>query len=277
MSLTAYFPEQVEYKINVPNSNSGYIVHDSTWDEVRKSRPTRDGAPLIRPGTNKILAGLPDVYRYRGINGNKEPEYIELNQDRQHYLLYLNITKYKNVHWYKSEYYAWFNLQNAEFKWAARELTGALTHDRSHTNFMGMDNCQNFLTGELDREGLPKFAKILTGRARLKLYNGVREIKSIPGIGSCIAFHAINASQDLWRWNWWDNPELFDRPCITGRDVRFDAKGSPYIFRDDLHYPYGHFSSRLIFPLWLPNTDKGFVLESLTRPLFNLESLDKFA
>jgi len=267
---------RVEYEPYVPMFDTGYIFHDSTWDEVRMSRPTQNNSPLLRPGTDKILAGLPDVYRYRGIQGNKEPEHIELNSDRQHYLLYLNITKYKNVHWTKTEYYDWFAPKSPEVKWAARELTGALTHDRSHTNALGMDNCYNYLTGE-EREGLPKFSKILTGRARLKLYNGVREIKTIPGVGACIAFHAINASQDLWRWNWWDNPELFDRPCITGRDVRFDAKGTPYIYRDDLHYPYGHFSGRLIFPLWLPNTDKGFVLETLTRPLLNWESLDKFA
>jgi hypothetical protein len=259
-----------------PASQSGYIVHKSTWDELKKSRPTKNGAPLIRPGTNKILAGLPDVYRYRGINGNTEPEHIELTFDRQHYLLYLNITKYKNVRWHKSEYFAWFNLQNAEVTWAANQMSSALTHDRSHTNFQGIDTCQNFLTGELDRDGLPKFSKILTGRARLKLYNGIREIKNIPGVGACIAFQAINASADLWRWNWWDNPELFDRPCITGRDVRFDSKGSPYIYRDDLHYPYDDFDGRLIFPFWLPNSDKGFVLESLTYPLGG-QSLDKFS
>jgi len=274
--LATFDGTQVEYEEKYTPINTGYIVHDSTWDEVKKSRPTLNGAPLLRPGTDKILAGLPDVYRYRGINGNKEPEHIELYSDRQHYLLYLNITKYKNVHWHKSEYFAWFYLKNAEVKWAARELTGALTHDRSHTNALGMDNCQNFLTGDLDREGLPKFSKILTGRARLKLYNGVREIKTIPGVGACVAFHAINASKDLWQWNWWDNPELFDRPCITGREVRFNT-GTPYIYRDDLHYPYDHFSGRLIFPLWLPNSDKGFVLEALTRPMLSSESMDKFS
>lgn len=230
------------------------------------SRPTQNKAPLLRPGTDKILAGLPDVYRYRGIKGNTEPEHIELNQDRQHYLLFLNITRYKNVRWTKAEYSAWFYSQSPEVKWAARELTGALTHDRSHTNALGMDNCRNYLTGE-ERDGLPKYSKIITGRARLFLYNGVREIKTIAGVGRCIAFQCIDASRDVWRWNWWDYPELFDEPCITGREVRFDHKDNhPYIFRDDLHYPYGIFSGRLIFPKWLPNSDKGFVLEELTMP-----------
>ncbi len=273
MSLTAFYPEQVEYKL-APTLGA-FVVHDSTWDEVRKSRPTLNGAPLLRPGTDKILAGLPDVYRYRGELGNKEPEYIELTKERQHYLLYINVTKYKNVRWTKEQYYQWFNT-GVGVSGFAQSLTGDLTHDRSHTNFMGMDNCKNYLTGETNREGLPKFSKILTGRARLRLYNDKREIKTIPGVGACIAFHAINASQDLWRWNWWNNPELFDRPCITGRDVRFDSKGKPYIYRDDLHYPYGTFKGGLIFPLWLPNSDKGFVLETLTRPLLDWESLDKF-
>ena len=261
MTLTAIFPSVVvEYQKSAP-----FLIHKSTWDEVKKSRPTLNKAPLLRPGTDKILAGLPDVYRYRGIQGNKEAEYIELTQDRQHYLLYINITRYKNVRWSKAEYYEWFNRGGGDVVWAARQLTGALAHDRSHTNFMGMDNCANYLLGEM-REGLPKFAKIITGRARLFLYDGKREVKTIPGIGACVAFHAINASQDLWQWNWWDNPELFDEPCITGREVLFDSKGSPYINRDDLHYPYTTFGGKLIFPKWLPNSDKAFVLEDLTMP-----------
>lgn len=263
-------------------SQEFYVAHMSTWDETKssavhnyvgKSRPTLNKAPLLRKD-GSILAGLPDVYRYRGINGNTEPEYIDLTRDHQHYLLYQNITKYKQVQWSESEYEAWFNGGGVEVTWAAKQMSSALTHDRSHTNFLGIDNTYNYLTGE-ERDGLPKFSKILTGRARLKLYNGRREIKNIPGVGACIAFHAINASQDLWRWNWWDNPELFDRPCITGREVRFTSKGSPYIFRDDLHYPYDDFGGSLIFPLWLPNTDKGFVLETLTYPLNG--SLDKFS
>lgn len=258
-SLSASFGGVVaEYQ-----SGSPFLIHKSTWDEVKKSRPTLNNAPLLRPGTNKILAGLPDVYRYRG--EYKEPEYIDLTQDRQHYLLYINITRHKNVRWSKAEYFGWYNLGGAEVVWAARQLTGALTHDRSHTNFMGMDNCYNYLLKE-PREGLPKFAKIITGRARLFLYNGQREIRNIPGVGACIAFHAINASQDLWRWNWWNNPELFDEPCITGREVLFDSKGSPFINRDDLHYPYTTFGGKLIFPKWLPNSDKAFVLEDLTIP-----------
>lgn len=257
-----------------PATEAAYLIHKSTWDEVRKSRPTLNNSPLLRPGTDKILAGLPDVYRYRGINGNKEAEYIDLTKDRQHYLLYLNITRYKRVQWTKAEYEAWFNKGGAEVIWAAKQMTSALTHDRSHTNFLGIDNTYNYLTGE-EREGLPKFAKIITGWARLRLYNGKREIKNIPGVGACIAFHCIDASQDLWRWNWWNNPELFDRPCITGREVRFE-KGAPYIFRDDLHYPYDDFGGSLIFPLWLPNSDKGFVLETLTREPRAEEGIWKF-
>jgi len=271
--VTRFGDTLVEYR--VAPKESPFVVYFSTWDEVRKSRPTLNNAPLLRPGTEKLLARLPDVYRYRGIGGNKEPEYIDLTQDRQHYLLYINITKYLGVRWTKDQYYQWFNFGSELVVWAARQLTGALTHDRSHTNFMGMDNCYNYLLKEA-RDGLPKYSKILTGRARLKLYNGKREIKSIPGVGACIAFHAINASADLWRWNWWDNPELFDRPCITGREVRFDEKdGHPFIWRDDLHYPYTTFGGGLIFPLWLPNSDKGFVLEALTRPML-LENMDKF-
>lgn len=263
----------VEYK--VAPQELPFVVHLSTYDEVKKSRPTLNNAPLLRPGTNKILAGLPDVYRYRGIAGNKEPEYIELTKDRQHYLLYINVTRYLNVRWSKDEYYKWFNA-GVNVSGYAQTLTGTLTHDRSHTNFMGMDNCHNYLLGN-DLDGLPKFSKILTGRARLKLYNGKREIKTIPGVGMCIAFHCIDASRDLWQWNWWDHPELFDEPCITGREVRFDKKdGHPFIWRDDLHYPYGAFGNKLIFPMWLPNSNKGFVLESLTRPLLPFESMSKF-
>lgn len=258
-----------------PNQLSGYVIHKSTYDEIRKSRPTKNNAPLLRKD-GSILAGLPDVYRYRGIFGNTEPEYIDLTRDRQHYLLYINVTKYKNVRWSKQEYYAWFDAGGAEVKLASNQMSSALTHDRSHTNFLGIDNTYNYLTGE-ERDGLPKFAKIVTGRARLKLYGGKREIRNIPGVGACIAFHCINASDDLWKINWWNNPELFDMPCITGRDVRFDSKKAPYIFRDDLHYPYDDFGGSLIFPLWLPNTDKGFVLESLTRaPLPNETSIWKF-
>lgn len=272
--ITRFGDTLVEYR--AAPKESPFVVHFSTWDEVRKSRPTLNNAPLLRPGTTKILAGLPDVYRYRGIKGNTEPEHIELNKDRQHYLLYINITRYLGVHWTKDEYYKWFNA-GKNVSGYAMALSSDLTHDRSHTNALGMDNCTNYLTGEI-REGLPKFSKILTGRARLKLYNGKREIKTIAGVGRCIAFHCIDASKDLWRWNWWNNPELFDKPCITGREVRFDARDNhPYIFRDDLHYPYGTFERKLIFPLWLPNSDKGFVLEALTRPMLPFESMDKFA
>lgn len=261
MMLAKYGSKTAEYR----RVEAAYVVHKSTWDEKGMSRATLNDAPLIRPGSNKVLAGLPDVYRYRGINGNKESEFIDLTQDRQHWLLHQNITRYKRVQWTKAEYFAWFNSASPEVNWAARQLTGALTRDRSHSNFLGMDNCKNYLTGEIDRDGLPKMMKILTGWARLRLYEDGREIWNIAGVGRCIAFHAINASLDLWSVNWWTSPWLFDRPCITGREVRFDAKGSPYIHRDDLHYPYEFFGGSLIFPIWLPNTDKGFVLETLTR------------
>lgn len=236
----------------------GFLVVKSSYDLYKKSRPTHKKDPLW-------VTGLPDVWNHQEMSGTPAPDYITMTEDIQHWFLYLNITRFKNVRWTKSEYFKWFEAGGKEVEWAAQELSRALKDDRSHTNKWGMNNAKNYLTKETNREGLPQFMKIITGWARLKLYNGKLEFRNVAGVGKCVAFHAVNASKDLWQYNSHDHYYLLDEPFVTSREIRTTPKSQPYIHRDYLHHDYGNFSGKLVFPYILPNSDKSFYLYDWTR------------
>ncbi len=251
------------------NSLEGFLVVKNSMEVFSgKSRPTHKGDPLW-------VTGLPDVWNHQEMSGTSAPDYITMTEDIQHWFLYLNITRYKGVKWTKAEYFSWFEAGGPEVEWAARELTRACAADRSHHNKWGMNNCKNYLTKELNRDGLPQYMKIITGGARIKLYNGKLELRNVAGVGRCVAFHAISAKSDLWQFNSTDHDYMLDEPFVTAREVSTSPKGEPYIVRDGLTYDYGNFGGKLVFPYLLPEDDKSFYLYEWTRPLLPGETLEK--
>lgn len=258
---------------------AGMLILKSSWDFYGKSRPTYNGAPLKRPN-GTYLAGLPDVWNITEENPNGHPSTIVMTEDRQHYLLFVNLCYFTGKVWTKDEYFAWFDdrgtPEKKEFvEWMVNELTGAMTDDRSHNNRDGMNNRHNYLNNTNTDQGEPLFAKLITGRARLKLPSGAEIIRNIPPHGPCIGFECIDASGDIWKYNPIERMDLFDEPCITGRQIA-ESKGGPYIVRDDLHYPYGNFNNKLVFPKWLPRSNIAFVPVGQTRPMEKRELLNKF-
>lgn len=280
MSLIASFGGvQVLYQKNVaPETSGNFIVHFSWYDQYGKSNPTSKGNPLGLGRKNDELRwiyGLPDPQRIHEENESTEPTSIELNENKQHYLLYINLCSYTGRYWTKDEYYSWWNSSESPSKsYMVSQLNNALKDDRSHTNGHGMNNGHNWLTGENTNLGNPLFAKLITGRARLRLLDDTPQFKNLSGQGLCIAFQCINASEDLWKYNPIHHPWLFDMPCITGRVVVKDKAGL-HIERDDLHYPYGLYSDKLVFPIWLPRVSIGYVPYKWTRPLGVGEPLQK--
>lgn len=259
---------QAEYRLKDSNILGNFLILKSSYELYGKSRPTHKGDPLW-------VKGLPDVFNHQEMSGTDDPDYIPLTENLQHWFLFLNITRFKGVKWTKKQYYEWFNTGSAEVVWAAKELSRALADDRSHTNKWGMNNAKNFLTKETNREGLPQFMKIITGWCRLKLYNGKLELRNVAGVGRCVAFHAIDASQDVWQFNSWEHLDRMDEPMVTAREVVPDAKGAPKILRDDLHLGYGNFGNKLIFPKLLLGSDKSYVYYDWTRLPYPGETLEK--
>lgn len=243
------------------------ILHvKSSWDYYGMSRPTwnefQEGKSL-----RATVEGLPDVWRISPKDSRNKPDRIDLNEDRQHYLLKINLEAYRGYTVTKEEYFDWF--QSGEgvgtmVNW----LTSSLTYYRSHANDAGMDNCANFLTGERLDGGLPKFAQLVTGwyNAKPIFENGQWMKRNIVNVGVGYGFHCINASlNDHWNYSplreWW----LFDRPLSTGRTIIRDKAGSR-IGRDDLHKPYPQFDGKLVFPVWLPRDSIAFIHTPLAEP-----------
>lgn len=247
-------------------SNSIYIKVKSSWDFYGKSRPTQNNNPLGvgRPSdlVTTWIHGLPDVWRVRVENlksGTKlKPDTIELDYDKQHWLLKIQLDFLTQKVHTKAEYFEWVG--GTQFLSMARELTSACTKYRSHTNGQGMDNMANFLLGERLELGLPKFAQLVTGRFTGKaiLENGKPKVRNLSPEGQCVAVECVNSKVDIWQFSpvshWW----LFDMPLITAREVQAGKDGLS-ILRDNLHLPYPQFSNLLVFPIWTYQDDVAWV------------------
>ena len=280
-SLTASFAgTHALYQWQVAPAQVGnFIVQFSSQDAYNgQSRPTHNGNPLglgRRDAETRWVFGLPDVWRFTEANPNGEPSSIVLDFDKQHYLLYINTCMVTRRVWTRQEYFDAFNARAAYPYGLIGGLETALKDDRSHTNGHGLNNSRNYLRGTNMDSGDPLFAKLITGHARLRLLDDRVQLRGVPPLGECVAFHCINAAgSDLWTHNPIDEPWLFDMPCVTGRVVVKDKAGT-HILRDDLIYPYGIFSDCLVFPIWLPRVSVGYVPYSLTRSLRSDETMQK--
>lgn len=267
-TVTSLYPDRLR-----PN----YRIVKSTWDMEGMSRITRNKVPLLQSKDRpNPIKGLPDTWHISEENPNGQPGSVILNAVRQHYLLYINFCATVGAAWTKEEYFYFIENHPDTFANMARELTSALTDDRSHTNFHGLNNERNYLLDINREEADPLFAKLITGHARIRLKNDVETLRNVPGSGLCIAFECIDASKDYWIYNPIDHPYLFDQPLLTGRDVIL-TKGGPVIVRDDLHYAYGQFDNRLVFPMWLPRTDTAWIPVAQTMPMYASDPAMKFS
>lgn len=227
----------------------------SSFEFYGMSRPTYNEWPhnLIRH-----VGGLPDVWRISEKSQVGQPENIPLTEDRQHWLLKINLEAYTNTAYTKEEYFNWFEKNPELALYLSRQLTTALTSYRSHTNKFGMDNMWNYLLKENIGNDVPKFAKLITGWACLKLLmeEGKPKTRYVYGKTS-YAFECINASQDVWRYSPLSHPWLFDQPLVTGRTFRWE--GAWAIDRDNVHIPYGQFDDKLVFPIWMPAVNEAYI------------------
>lgn len=246
-------------------SSNTYIRVKSSWDFYGKSRPTHNSNPLGvgRPdGQSQWIHGLPDVWRVRvenlKVGANIKPDTIELDSDKQNWLLKIQLDFLTQRVHTKAEYFEWIG--STKFQSMAKDLTSACTKYRSHTNGHGMDNMANFLLGERLDMGLPKFAQLVTGRftGRAVLENGKLKIRNLSPEGQCVAVECINSKVDIWQYSpvthWW----LFDMPLITAREVQAGKDGLS-ILRDNLHLPYPQFSNLLVFPIWTYQDDVAWI------------------
>lgn len=253
--LSAFFGgTQVQY------TPAEYARVKSTYDLHKMSRPTYNEY-LKGIGVQAKVTGLPDVYRMLHRDPNNAIEAFELDADKQHWLLKIQYDVSRNKNHTKAEYQNWYNLRTAEVTWMINQLTSSMTSYRSHTNKLGMDNMRNYLTGENMDKDLPKWAKLLTGWACVKVImeNGKPRIRPISTYGDCVEFETINAQSDYWQYSPITHPHLFDKPLTTARILHIPATGAASIVRDDLHIPYGQFNNRLVFPVWMPDTDTAWI------------------
>lgn len=254
-----------------------YFEVKSTWDMHRKSRPTYNEYKAGKPINIKAL-GLPDVYRLyirnlKFSDGKNKPDFVKLDYDHAFYLVKINAEMQENrIFPSRVEFFSWWNsLSNSTRDYYAKQLTSACTDYRSHTNKFGLNNMYNPITGERAGYDNAKFAMLVTGRFIGKpiLENGNVKQRYISGVGSCVAFECINASQDYWRYSplreWW----LFDRPLSTAREIGKYPSGGLYLIRDDKHEFYAQFGEKLVFPFWLPYDSEAYI------PVENLRTTNR--
>jgi hypothetical protein len=246
--------------VHVEYAPADFARVKSTYDLHKMSRPTYNE---WQKGLNvqSKTTGLPDVYRMLHRDPSNAAESVELDADKQHWLLKIQYDISRNKNHTKAEYQNWYNLRTAEVTWMINQLTSSMTSYRSHTNKMGMDNMRNYLTGENMDKGLPKWAKLLTGWACVKVIkeDGKPRIRPITVYGDCVEFEAINAKSDYWQYSPVTHRHLFDAPLTTARILNIPTTGAATIIRDDLHIPYGQFNNRLLFPLLMPDVSTAWI------------------
>lgn len=262
-------------KVSVRINRSPSIQEDAQWLRIKssyelygKSRPTYNNVPLglgrDSDTQTEWVYGLPDVFRYRVRNllaadGSKKPDTIELDENKQHWLLKVQVDMRYGTVYSKDEYFEWFNTSPDKHEMVSL-LTSALAGDRSHTNFYGMDNSRNYLTGERMDMGLPKFSQIITGGSYVNpvLENGVPIKRNLAPEGNCVGFRCIKSSADLWSISPLTNWDLFEFPAISGRLLNYGKEGIT-IVKDNLLMPYPQFNPKLTFPLWTYADDIAWV------------------
>ena len=245
--------------MNIEITFPQYGIVKSTWDLYRMSRPTYNEHERNKGNIIAHVGGLPDVWRISEKSPTGQPEFIPLNYENTHYLMRCNLEAFTGKSYSRDEYFDWY--ENNKDSPLLKQLESACTKDRSHTNFYGMDNSHNWLTGERPDEDNPKFAKLITGRACVKMVmeNGMPMVRNISGVGASAAFECINASEDVWRFSPLTHNWLFDQPLITGRMVGYFPTGGAYLIRDDLHTEYPQFQGKLVFPIWMPAVDVAWI------------------
>lgn len=205
----------------------------STWDMSRMSRPTENEKDAGKSIIEEVL-GLPDVWRLEVRNkklpsGNPKPDFVKLDHEHAHFIVKINAEIQRGEPFAsRAAYFAWWNsLPQLSRDYYIKNVTSACTHYRSHTNYYGLDNMHNPLTGERKDQDFAKFAMLVTGRwcgkAVLESSNPMR--RNITPVGDCLAFECINASGDYWQFSplveWW----LFDQPMSTAREIGKDKGG----------------------------------------------------
>lgn len=275
-----YGEDVIQYQPMEAPADGVYYEVKSTWDFRGMSRPTwneNGGTPIFKVG------GLPDVWRLyvknpKLPNGKPKRDYVQMDYEHTHFMLKVNVEIQRGIVFEnRGDYFRWWNSLSATTKsWYAKELTSACTDYRSHTNKFGMNNMHNHLTGERADKDDPKFAMLVTGRARMKavLENGKIMQRNIVGVdGLAGAFECINASGDYWSEsplkNWWK----FDYPMSTARDMVKDLTGGVRIVRDDKHELYPQFGGKLVFPIWLPYDEVAWLPMNQVRMLSEFEAV----
>ena len=266
MSLTAFYPEQVEYRLASPllarvrDTIELEGVDRCTYNERQNGKPPRFEDK-----------SAPDVFNFE--TGERE-RFTNLTKDIQEWMFRCMVEYYQG--WMfrtDQEWLRWLDLNRKGT--LAGWFTSVLRSDGSHTNksgfgdkFPNVQDHANWIKLENLGNGSPKFFYIVTGRYVGELPNtNTAHFTGVPHYG----FKCINISKGYKQYHPFTHPHLFDRPMITGRDMVKDKSGLRIL--SHWRRPYGQFDNRLVFPVmsqtkdiaWIPV--KNVKLNSEIKPL----------
>jgi len=257
MSLTAFYPEQVEYK---PDPSNPYVrLKDSIeyygMDRVTYTERMNGNPPIFKD------KAVPDVWRI-GVDGKRPADFVRLTEDLQHWIFRLNVEMLMGNQFASEETYRTFHKTLGKSHQLIGWFTSILRGNGSHTNRAGFGNkpagnipARNYISGEDMQNEEPKLFHIVTGRWVAEKSRDVT--KNIAG-AKCLPVKVINVSKkDYRKYHPITHPHLFDRLMITGRNMVQDKSGTRITgyFRS----PYGQFGNMATLPIMLPFDDEGWL------------------
>lgn len=257
MSLTAFFPEQAQYRlkpqtpyVRLKDSIEYYGKDRVTYTEEMNGKPTRFADKAV-----------PDVWRIE-VDAKRPRDYVTLTEDLQHWIFRINVELCTGKPFASEETYRDFHKSLLKSHQLIGWFTSVLRGNGSHTNRAGFGNkptgnipARNYISGEDMENGEPKFFQIVTGR---HVFEKSRDVKKNVAGALSTPVKVINISKgDYRKYHPWTHPHLFDRLMITGRNMVVDKSGTRITgyFRS----PYGQFGNMVTFPVMLPFDDEGWI------------------
>lgn len=257
MSLTAFYPEQVEYRLAPSNP---YVRLKDSIEYYGADRVTHTERMNNKPVMFEDKA-VPDVWRIE-VDSKRPKDYVALTEDLQHWIFRLNVELYTGMPFASESDYRAFHKSLPKSHQLIGWFTSVFRGNGSHTNRAGFGNkpagnipARNYISGEDMQNPEPKFFQIVTGRWVAEKSRDVK--KNVAGSLST-PVKVINISKgDYRKYHPFTHPHLFDKLMITGRNMVQDKSGTRITgyFRS----PYGQFGNMVTFPVMLPYDDEGWI------------------
>lgn len=255
MSLTAFYPTQVEYRL-APSTPYVRLKDSIEYYGVDRVTRNENGGPIVFKNV-----AVPDVFRIE-VDTKRPKDYVTLTEDLQHWIFRLNVELYTGMPFASESDYRAFHKSLPKSHQLIGWFTSVLRGNGSHTNRAGFGNkpagnipARNYISGEDMQNPEPKFFQIVTGRWVAEKSRDVK--KNVAGALST-PVKVINISKgDYRKYHPWTHPHLFDRLMITGRNMAQDKSGTRIV--SYFRAPYGQFANMVTFPVMLPYDDEGWI------------------